>query len=67
MTLILKIKDEHFNYFGYQQENLTNLKIAKSEQNPSPVSKTIKPFFFKFKNLFFLKPLTKEASSSGGS
>ena len=31
-------KDEHFNDFGYQQENISNANTANSEQNLGPMS-----------------------------
>jgi hypothetical protein len=55
MALNFKVKDEHFNDFGYQQEIDINAKIANSEPNPGPVSKTNQFFnnsriYFKIKN-----------------
>jgi hypothetical protein len=35
-------KDEHFNEFGYQQENHANVNLVNSETIPGPVSKTLK-------------------------
>ena len=41
MGLAFKRKDEQINYFGYQQETQTNIKLVNSEANPGPVSETI--------------------------
>ena len=35
--MAFKRKDEHFNDFGYQQENISNANTANSEQNLDPM------------------------------